>query len=392
MDVTVESPAVHKKNNAQHGPVSLPAGNAVRGILPDMRSDELPDEPFDEFSTSSFEFESTAKMVWEDTQRIYYHACTANRFSENYLKYCARLEKGIKQVGSLCLTKAALEQKGSDFPALDDMTINALLGMVSYHLLKCHAALNGIYQDNDLLGLSYLGWEYRWLGLGNRLKATEVKIQKIKNGTIKAADLIPDESEPEQKKPVSGNSALKPAKSLHLNARALPLDGSMGRNMLKLEKAKAKEEEKQRREEEFRAAERPYDADSPYPQRGILRKLIDNPVLDLPGHQPKRTEGEAESQEVPATPDAQGRTETETKKEHKKSKELTEEEARNILIDRALKKGDMVTVRVIRQEDTYQLYERWQQYLEEKEAERGRAGPSADTRKKLREKRKKHKK
>ena len=72
-------------------------GEKGRGILTDIKVSELPTERIDEFSNAPFEFEETAKWLWEDTQTTYYHACTENRFSENYLKLCAQLEKNIKR-------------------------------------------------------------------------------------------------------------------------------------------------------------------------------------------------------------------------------------------------------------------------------------------------------
>ena len=89
----------------------------------------------------------------------------------------------------------------------------------------------------------------------------------------------------------------------------------------------------------------------------------------------------------------------ETQKEEPQTGEVTEAEARQILIERAMKQGDPETAAAIRTEDPDTFYERWLRYVEETEAENrrralaasGRAGPSNTTRKKLREKRKKKK-
>ena len=153
-----------------------------RGIVSDVRAADLPNEVSNSFSNAPYEFEQTSSVLWDDTQQIYYHACIANRFSEHYLVLCGQLEKNIKQLGSFCVTKAALEQKGMLFPKLEKMNVRELVCMVSYHFRKAHAALQGIYRDNDLLGITYLNWEFRWVGLGNRLKSTEVKIRMIKEG------------------------------------------------------------------------------------------------------------------------------------------------------------------------------------------------------------------
>ena len=75
---------------------------------------------------------------------------------------------------------------------------------------------------------------------------------------------------------------------------------------------------------------------------------------------------------------------------------ITEAEARRRLIEKALAEGDQETVLAIQREDSHVFHERWERYVEEYRLEHaqesGRAGPSNETRKKLREKRKKRKK
>lgn len=223
-----------------------------RGIISSVKASDLPDEDFNAFSDAPYEFENSTQLLWDDTGRVYYHACTANRFSENYLQYCVQLEKNIKELGSCCLTKAVLEQHGQKFEKLSELNINALVRMVSFHLRKAHAALDGIYQDNNLLGMTYLNWEFRWVGLGNRLKATEVKINKIKEGKINTekwleqAEVFKGEERRNDKAEIAQPAALR------INASALPIKGSMARQLLSMEKQAEKKAEQERKEEERR--------------------------------------------------------------------------------------------------------------------------------------------
>ena len=74
--------------------------------------------------------------------------------------------------------------------------------------------------------------------------------------------------------------------------------------------------------------------------------------------------------------------------------ELTEDEARDILIEKAAKENDHKTVTEILEEDSETFYRRWLKYTEETEKQNrlkaaARAGPSPETRKKLRQKRRK---
>ncbi len=360
-------------------------GSENRGILTDIKAADLPLEASNAFSNAPFDFEATAALLWEDTLKIYDHACIENRFSENYLKYCAQLEKNIKEAGTLCLTKAVLEKNGYEFPGLESMSVKELVGMVSFHLLKCHAALDGLYKDNNLLGLSYLNWEFRWFGLGNRLKATEVKIQKIRDGEIKTDSLL-KQTQTFKDAPRTNQAPSKP-QSLRMNAYALPLNGSMARAMLRNEAEEEKIRAREQREEERWERElmsmglmaKPFPT---MPRKQLLKELMEDRM-------------KAGQEKAEPAPEAAA----EPQKEELPPGELTEEEARQLLIERALDKGDTETAAAIRTEDPDTFYERWLRYVEEVETENrrralaasGRAGPSNATRKKLREKRRKKK-
>ena len=392
-----------------------PGMPVYRGILSPVKASELPFEKLDEFSRSPLEFEHTASMLWKDTQIIFNHACRENRFSENYLKYCAQLEKNIKRVGSLCLTKAVLEKNGESFPKLEDMTIRELAGMTACHLRKCHAALEGLYWDNDLLGMTYLNWEFRWFDLAKRLNATEVKIQKIREGKISYVPML-EQARPFKNDTKSNGSdlAVKTA-SLRINANALPLDTSMGKVMVRAEKARKAEEKRQNRLIEQLNREMMKDfkplmssgskmdrlsalhhAASAMP--ATLHEAVSNdPEINIKtafsGSRIGQVKSYAENAYKNETTDENKRKEDENSPENAE-KTITEGEARDILIQKAVNEGDKETLDAILSEDTHTFHQRWMRYVEETERQNRvrssvRAGPSAETRKKLRAKRKK---
>ncbi|MBR6089640.1 MAG: hypothetical protein IKP86_06880 [Anaerolineaceae bacterium] len=355
----------------------IPCGSKNHGVPFDIKAADLPDESLDDFSNAPFEFEETALLVKEDLQRLYFHAGTANRFSEKYLKYMVQLEQFIKQAGSCCLTKSVLEQKGLSFPQLEDLNIMDLVRMVSFHIRKCHAAIDGLYRDNSKLGSVYLQWELRWISLGERLKATDMKIRRIREGKIIADDLI-EREEPFRGKPQTNGTSSGIPKSIHLNPHALPLDHSMAKEMLRLEKIEKKKLALQRREEERWERAAMAAGFAPKPFKPLTPKEMGREIL--------RQEKELTHEPVPEKADS-------TRKK-KGTETLTEAEARQYLIDKAQKEGDTDTAAQIRREESPEFYERWQQYVKKTEEENfrnaaGRAGPSADKRKKLREKRKK---
>lgn len=417
-----------------------------RGFLSNMKAEELPFENLDEFSTSPLDFEQTALLLWNDTQIIYQHACIENRFSENYLKYCNQLEKNIKRVGSLCLSKAVLEQNGQQFPQLSSMTIPELSGMVSFHLQKCHAALEGLYWDNNYLGMSYLSWEFRWFDLAKRLNATEAKIKKIHAGEITyeagfSGSACPDKTmtEPDSEQTKADKSGVSPLKatsvvcnpaSLRINANALPLDGSMAGHLVRAAKKQAREEEKAQRAMERKRSQaehqynagyldlfQPLDEFEAFPLlKEFMKDGDETPSAATDRYIDYCEEPEVResiSAENPPEPKAeQKKTESspaekspEPKAEQKKSGckvnkelppgEISEAEARQILIKDAMERRDQEALIAIPLENTREVHERWERYREKMgKAARsplspGRAGPSAETRKKLRAKRKK---
>ena len=340
-------------------------GPDERGVLGCIKAEDLPAEQPDEFSNAPFEFEETAKWLWEDTQYTYYHACTENRFSENYLKLCTLLEKNIRQVGSFCLTKAVLEQKGLQFPKLSDLNINELVRMVSFHLRKCHAAFRGIYRDNNFIGMSYYNQEFRWFSLGNRLKATEVKIGKIREGLIDVDDLL------KQAEIFKGEGKTndKPdggiPETLRINPSALPLKGSMARDMLRAEQ----EEEKKRREREKRWKRA---------EREIPREMRTQPYSPAAIPDP-----------VPPTP-----PETENPLDPRFSETETtvsEAEVRSVLMGDAMRRRDQEALMAIPLEDPQQLLVRWRRYIEPPGKKNERENAWKDIRRKQKNKHKKKK-
>lgn len=314
---------------------SLSQSPAVpRGVLTALKASELQPESPDEFSTAPYDFEESAKILWDDTRLTYDHACTANRFSEEYLKLCGRLEKNIRQIGSYCLTKTALEQNGMSFPGLEEMKISGLIGMVSFHLRKCHAAFQGIYRDNNYLGMAYLNWEFRWVALGEQLKVTENKAQKICEGKI-SANLF-SEKPKETLSSHTKNSSGTP-QSLRFNPNALPISGSMAREMIRIQK------EKENREKE--AEKFIIDAYKLWNMKPDLSfASFSEPLTDREPSFPFFKKSETTG--MPLT------------------EFLTVEEARNILLDQAREQGNEKALIEIPHEDAYTLEGRWLDFCE----------------------------
>lgn len=332
-------------------------GRDCRGILTDIEASDLPDETLLDFSAAPYTFEESALLVLEDMEKLHYLAGTANRFSDKYLKCLPQLEKYISKAGSFCLTKAVLEQKGFSFPKLENLNTLDLISRVSFHIRKCHAAIDGLYRDNDKLGFVYLQWELRWINLGERLKSTEAKIKKIQSGELKADALLQREDSFRNRTDAKPEPGREWTKRPFLNPASLPLLTSMASDMLR----KERNIEKQKQAEERALRKLGFCPPPPY-------TIPVNPVV-----QPEETEAPQTSPAEEEVPEGM----------------ITEGEARRILIEEALRYGDQQTVLEIQKEDSGTFMQRWDRHLAETDPLRKRAGPSDDVRKKLREKRKK---
>ena len=139
--------------------------------------EELPFESLDDFSVAPLTFEETAVMVWRKTEYFFDLTAKFNRKSEKYLEACSFLEKGVKYLGSCCLTAAAVGiEDECEFPKLEGLSTHWLFGLVSFNIRKLDAAVNEFLADTGDIPGKWLDMQFRFLNLAERLKATERKI------------------------------------------------------------------------------------------------------------------------------------------------------------------------------------------------------------------------
>ena len=150
----------------------------------------FPFEPEGMYNNAPLEFEETAKALWVVLCNLNYAAARYNRLSPYFPMLMSRLEKNIKQMGSYCITKTVLEQSGEQFPELEQITILELYKMVSVMFRKCCGAYNDLQSNDNAQDMNMIGWLFRWAALAERLKATQERIGKIENGEIKIEQLL----------------------------------------------------------------------------------------------------------------------------------------------------------------------------------------------------------
>ena len=233
----------------------------------------LPFEAFDEYSDAPLEFEELALMLWENLNELYVQAVRYNRHSPHYHELCDHLEKNIRLFGSMCVTKAVLEQKDLQFPALEGMSVKELYSMVSLHFRKCSRAFREWRDSGEGLDMGLLDRIFRWAVLAERLKATEEKIRNIRSGKINA-DRQLERAEIFRGEPRGSRSERRAIGKL----RSLPVIKSFARELVR---------EKKQHEAEIRRTERELLKEAEYPAFMPSKAFRPDPsVLTWPGWNP----------------------------------------------------------------------------------------------------------
>ncbi|MBQ6508510.1 MAG: hypothetical protein IJI07_03465 [Flexilinea sp.] len=136
----------------------------------------LPFESIDDYSTEPASFSEMSLKMMDVVETVFDLAAVYNRRSPEYLKSCAQLERGIRYLGSCCLTKVALESKDHPLPELGQLSTDKLYGMASFHFRKLDRALHEYIDEKHAVDDDLLDMEYRFFHLLQRLRSTEVKI------------------------------------------------------------------------------------------------------------------------------------------------------------------------------------------------------------------------
>ena len=139
--------------------------------------DGLPFETIDAFSTDPIGFEDLSARMLARVEQIFDQTVLYNRHSAGYLKACTLLERGIKYLGSACLTKIALEKKKNiSFTGLRQLSTDKLYRMASFNFRKIDAALTEDMDRKHEMTETLLDMQFRYYNLLQRLRSTEVKI------------------------------------------------------------------------------------------------------------------------------------------------------------------------------------------------------------------------
>ena len=183
-----------KKSENITGEMQFSASETAPDEFPGSRidyvSDGLPREEPNLDYYQYISFEEMASALCEDILQLDTFAVIKNRFSQSYLELSQRLEKGLSELASFCVTKAVFEKKGIRFTKLDDLKLNTLSGIAGYHFRKTHDAVSKTLNKNQKFWIQMLDMEFRWYNLSKRIKATADRIELIRAGKINVDTLV----------------------------------------------------------------------------------------------------------------------------------------------------------------------------------------------------------
>ena len=150
--------------------------NELLSVSSEPDEDDLPFEPFDAFSTDPVEFVEMSERMLSKVENIFDLTRVYNRHSPKYLKAFAILERGIRQLGSVCVTQSALKVQNCPLPELGQLTTKKLYGMASFNYRKLDAALSEKLKISNDLYPELTDAFFRCFTLLRRLRSTERKI------------------------------------------------------------------------------------------------------------------------------------------------------------------------------------------------------------------------
>ncbi len=147
-------------------------------VMSDADDDGLPFEPFDAFSTDPVEFGEMGRRMLDKVENIFDLTRMYNRHSGKYMKACTLLDRGIRMLASVCVTRSAMERSRFPLPELGQLTTGKLYRMASFNYRKLDTALTERLQKGNDLYPELTRMFFRYFNLLNRLRATELRIHK----------------------------------------------------------------------------------------------------------------------------------------------------------------------------------------------------------------------
>lgn len=154
-----------------------------------VRADFLKEDP-KSFETESMSYVQVAAEIIEENEELFALSRLCDRFVPQYLKICKTLEKTVEYLGSVCLTKSAMNYYEKDVSLINHLTIEHLHQMLSFNFRKVKAALDEKKNTLHEFDLDLYNQMLSFAKVMQRLRVTENRALDIKLGLEEPHQLI----------------------------------------------------------------------------------------------------------------------------------------------------------------------------------------------------------
>ena len=144
----------------------------------------LPFESIDDFELDPISFEDQQAVLLERAEDLFVLCQRYSRHSKKFLEACTYLDQSIRSLGSGCITRIAIIKNGCELPKLHNLSTTKLFEMASFNYRKINAALGEDMRDKHEFSMPLMGMLLRTYQTLERLRSTELRINKINIGDI----------------------------------------------------------------------------------------------------------------------------------------------------------------------------------------------------------------
>ena len=120
-------------------------------------------------------FEDISAKIFDATEELFYLSRACDRFVPQYLVLCKSLKKAVEHLGSVFMTKTALNHRGHKTPKLDLLTAVRLNEMCSFNVCKLEQLFHQKAERDQVYDLEVFDLMVDYANLMARLRKSQSK-------------------------------------------------------------------------------------------------------------------------------------------------------------------------------------------------------------------------
>ena len=129
-------------------------------------------------------FEDVSAKILDATEELFYLSRACDRFVPQYITLCKSLKKAVEHLGSVFMTKSALNVYGQKTPKLDLLTAVRLNEMCSFNVCKLEKLFHQKMERDQVYDLEVFDLMVDYANLMARLRKTHQKALKMDFGLL----------------------------------------------------------------------------------------------------------------------------------------------------------------------------------------------------------------